>query len=370
MRKSLLAACAVVLLSAGWGETGQAAEDAIPVGVIANLTGTDVQSSLDMVHGAQAAADKINASGGIKGDKIKVIVEDSEYRPAAGIEAATKLFDVNKVSAVLVFGGSSVTLPIAEMAQPAGKIVLNTSASSAKLGDYPGTLYSTLPLDDIVGAQLGDYVAKEGVHTAVFIVPNNTFGTGLMDKAAAAFTAHGGKVLKEIAYSEGQPDYRADLQAVQRLKPDAIIGAGYGDDTRTVFRAARELGINAPWYVAYPSIFAVEDPKWMEGRLMGLDNGGLDSPLAKTLSLQATKQYGAAPRPNYYYAYDAMTLLGLAIEKEGTTAADIKKGLPEAVKGYQGATGSIDWDARGQRINPPMDYFVFRNGALQPAPAP
>src|SRR5438270_13488754 len=110
-RRAVLPLLALMGLApaAGW-----AADAPIAVGVIANLTGSDVPSSVDMVRGAQLAADQVNAGGGIKGRPIKLIVEDSEYRPQAGVEAATKLFDVNQVPAAIVFVGSSVPLPIAE----------------------------------------------------------------------------------------------------------------------------------------------------------------------------------------------------------------------------------------------------------------
>lgn len=361
---ALAVACAIMALSTFTPGAVRAEEPAVPVGVIANLTGSDPKSSVDMVHGVEMAADALNAAGGVKGRKIALIVEDSEYRPQAGIEAATKLFDVNKVDAAIVFGGSSVSIPIAEMAAPKGKILMNTSASSAKLGNYGGTLFSTLPLDDIVGQQVGYYAASKGAKTAAFIVPNNTFGTGLMDSAAKAFEEKGGKVLRKIAYTEGQPDYRADLQALVALKPDAIVSAGYGDDTRTAFKAARELGIDAPWYVGYPSIFSVENDAWMNGKLSGVDNGGLDSPMGQKLKAAAVAKYGAEPRPHFYYGYDAMMLLGLAMQKAGTDVPAIKAALPDVAKTYDGATGKIEWDARGQRINPPMDKFMFKDGKL------
>ncbi len=361
----LAAVCAMVAFSALSPGAVRADEPPVSVGVIANLTGSDPKSSVDMVHGVEMAADALNAAGGVKGRKIALIVEDSEYRPQAGIEAATKLFDVNKVDAAIVFGGSSVSIPIAELAAPKGKILMNTSASSAKLGNYGGTLFSTLPLDDIVGQQVGFYAASKGAKTAAFIVPNNTFGTGLMESAAKAFEEKGGKVLRKIAYTEGQPDYRADLQALVALKPDAIISAGYGDDTRTAFKAARELGIDAPWYVGYPSIFSVENDAWMNGKLSGVDNGGLDSPMGQKLKAAAVAKYSAEPRPHFYYGYDAMMLLGLAMQKAGTGVAAIKAALPDVAKSYDGATGKIEWDARGQRINPPMDKFMFKDGKLQ-----
>ncbi len=351
-------------------QIASAAESGEPinVGVIANLTGSDVKSSVDMVRGVELAADKINAAGGIDGRPLKLIVEDAEYRPQAGLDAATKLFDVDKVDAAVVFGGSSITIPIAEMAAPKGKVILNTSASSSKLGEYAGTVFSTLPLDDIVGKALGDYVAGKGVKTAVFVVPNNTFGTGLMDAATAAFEANGGKVVRKIVYTEGQPDYRADMQAALQAKPDAIMSAGYGDDTRTIFKAARELGIDAPWYAAYPSIFYVENPEWMNGKLSGVDNGGLDAPVGKEIKQAYNEKYptDGDPLPHYYYAYDAMTLLAKAMMAGGSDAAAIKKALPEVAKDYDGATGHVEWDDRGQRINPPMDFFEYQDGKLQP----
>jgi branched-chain amino acid transport system substrate-binding protein len=340
----------------------------ISVGVIANLTGTDVRSSSDMVRGVQLATDEVNAAGGVNGHPLKLIVEDSEYRPQAGLDAATKLFDVDKVNAAIVFGGSSVTIPIAKMAEPKNKIILNTSASAAELGNFGGTVYSILPLDDIVGSELGKYVAKKGVKTAVFVVPNNTFGTGLMDSASAAFEAAGGKILRKIVYTEGQPDYRADMQAALQAKPEAIMSAGYGDDTRTIFKNARELGIDAPWYAAYPTLFEVENPDWMNGKLSGVDNGGLNSPVGQEIRKAYTDKYPSDgdPRPHYYYGYDALMVLAKAMNAAGGDDPDaVKKALPEVVKDYDGATGHIEWDDRDQRINPPMDYFEFTNGALQ-----
>jgi branched-chain amino acid transport system substrate-binding protein len=371
MQPKLLGLLAAASLAAAISYSGHAAAaDAEPVnvGVIANLTGSDVQSSLDMVRGVQLATDEVNAAGGVSGHPIKLIVEDSEYRPQAGLDAATKLFDVNNVNAAVVFGGSSVTIPIAKMAGPKGKIIMNTSASASELGQFGGTVFSTLPLDDIVGKALGEWVASKGVKKAVFVVPNNTFGTGLMDSATAGFEGKGGSVVSKIVYTEGQPDYRADMQAALQAKPDVLMSAGYGDDTRTIFKAARELGIDAPWYVAYPSIFTVENPGWMEGKLSGVDNGGLDSPVAQKIKKDYQDKFpkDGDPRPHYYYGYDAMMLLAKAMIAGGTDAAAIKKALPEVVKTYDGATGHIEWDDRGQRINPPVSYFEYKGGQLQP----
>jgi len=61
-----------------------------------------------------------------------------------------------------------------------------------------------------------------------------------------------------------------------------------------------------------------------------------------------------------------MTLLAKAMIAAGTDPAAVKTALIAAAKGYDGATGTIEWDSRGQRVNPPMDYFEYKNGKLQP----
>ena len=58
-----------------------------------------------------------------------------------------------------------------------------------------------------------------------------------------------------------------------------------------IFKNARELGINAPWYAAYPSIFTVENEAWMNGRLSGVDNGGYGGDAGKAvLAADKTKR--------------------------------------------------------------------------------
>ena len=177
----------------------------IPVGLIANLTGTDPKSSVHMTRGVELAVEEINVAGGINGRPIRLLTEDSQYRAPEAINAATKLYEVNKVEAAIMFGGSSLMIPVAELAQQKGKILLNTSSSSPKLpAPSRGRSGASSPSSTIMGKELGEWVASRGAKTAAFVVPNNTFGTGLADAAAAAFEAKGGKVVRR-----GRPTQRA-----------------------------------------------------------------------------------------------------------------------------------------------------------------
>jgi branched-chain amino acid transport system substrate-binding protein len=365
MNKWLSIALAGAFAAAGMNSAAQAA-DPIQVGVIANLTGQDVKTSLQMTRGVELAVDDINAAGGVNGQPIKLIVEDSEYRTQEALNAATKLYSLDKVEAAIMFGGSSLMIPVAQLAKEQGKVLLNTSSSSPKLGEYPGTLFSILPLDDILAKDLGNLVADSGAKTAAVVVPNNAFGLGVAEAAAAAFKTKGGTIVETIAYTEGQPNYRADIQVLAGKKPDAIITCGYGDDSRAILRTVRELGIEAPWYAAYPSILEVENKDWMNGKLSGVDNGGYSQGVGKGVLDKYKAKFGEEEvLAHVYYGYDAMTVLAEAMKKGGVDAASIAKTMPEVVKTYDGASGKIVWDDRGQRIDPPLDVITYKDGKFE-----
>jgi len=90
--------------------------ESIKVGVILPLTGR--LSELGGVTESQSfqlAADEINASGGIGGKKIELIIEDSAGKRDVGISAIEKLISEDKV--IVVGGGFSSTVAWAASAE-------------------------------------------------------------------------------------------------------------------------------------------------------------------------------------------------------------------------------------------------------------
>ena len=179
-----------------------------------------------------------------------------------------------------------------------------------------------------------------GDQDAAFVVPNNTFGTGLTEAAVTAFEAGGGKVIRQVAYTEGQPDYRADIQPVVQAKPEAIIAAGYGDDSPAVFSVpARSVSSPLVHRVSHDLLHgesAVDERKALRGRQrwpwaakrQSAPEGYMD-------------RYKEEPLAHVFYGYDAAMLLARAMGKPARTLRRIEAALPKVVQGYQGATGRI-----------------------------
>ncbi|RKX75188.1 MAG: amino acid ABC transporter substrate-binding protein, partial [Spirochaetes bacterium] len=68
------------------GTKEKAEEEAVKIGAIFPLTGASAHEGLDERRGVELAVKQINDDGGINGRPLRVIFEDSESRPEAGVD--------------------------------------------------------------------------------------------------------------------------------------------------------------------------------------------------------------------------------------------------------------------------------------------
>src|SRR5467141_1766745 len=87
------------------------AEDTVKLGLVAAMSGQSAKSGEAIVRGLSLAIDEINASGGVLGKKLQLVVRDDESNPAKGAVAARELVQRERVAAL--FGGLDTPVSIA-----------------------------------------------------------------------------------------------------------------------------------------------------------------------------------------------------------------------------------------------------------------
>src|SRR3954469_18133139 len=98
MSPSTLLKTSFVLLAAG---AFALAQDEIPVGEFASLSGGSASFGQSSHKGTALAIDEINAAGGVLGRKLKLIAEDDQSMTGQPATIARKLITQDKVVAVL-----------------------------------------------------------------------------------------------------------------------------------------------------------------------------------------------------------------------------------------------------------------------------
>jgi branched-chain amino acid transport system substrate-binding protein len=235
-RRSLLRAGAGALAPLLLPTLARAQGEAIRIGVLIPLTGSTSQFGAAMAQAAKVAAEEINAAGGVRGRKVEVLIEDDQSNPEAGLRAARKLIDVDKVVAISGTYASSVTSAVAPLCWES-KTVLMTASGADSITKLPhqGYIFRTAPPSNQYVSRGTDLARELGAKRVFFLGPQTPFAQTYIDIITATFNKAGGGGAG-IIYEDKKTSYRSEVDQALRFKPDAIIFGGYAPDTMVVLK--------------------------------------------------------------------------------------------------------------------------------------
>jgi branched-chain amino acid transport system substrate-binding protein len=340
----------------------------VTIGAIIPLSGASATQGDDQRRGMELALEKINASGGVLGQPLKIVTEDSAGRAATGLDAAKKLVTVNRVPLIVGEFSSGITIPIAEYILQQGLAHINVASSSGRLRNLPEGSFSVIGLDNVSGAFGADDVYALGARKVAIIAPNNAFGQGLSEAFEEKFKALGGNIVSKVLYTEGQTSYRREIQQLEAGEPDYFVYTAYGKEAATINRESFELDLNErKWYALYLAMCTADsDPQYVEGQI------GMDLNYVGPNGADYQKAYQNKFKSDFTstfngFAYDGVMLAAAAINKaESTDPSAIKQAIAEIGKNYEGVTGSIAFDADGQRTEQPYLRLKIAGGKVAP----
>src|ERR1700704_3121071 len=156
------------------------AQETIKLGLVAAMSGQSAKSGEAIVRGLSLAIDEINAKGGIRGQKLELVVRDDESNPAKGVVAAREPVQREKVAAF--FGGldTPVSMAIVPFANQAKVPLMGVWAAGTPItqnGAAENYVFRVSAVDDLVDVALVDYAIKKyGAKKPGLILINNPWG--------------------------------------------------------------------------------------------------------------------------------------------------------------------------------------------------
>ena len=334
------------------------AQETIKIGVPVPLSGSYEKAGKDILNGAQLAADDINVKGGVLGKKIELVSEDDKCDADAGASAAQALLEKGVVA---VAGGycSSAAMPELRVFHGAGLPYVMDASTNPELTEknWDGA-FRTIGRDDEQGPFAAKFM-KEVLHakSVAVINDNTTYSKGLADNTVAALKMQGIDVAYDNAVTPGQMDYADAAKHVAELKPDVVYYTGYYPEAALFAKDVRQLKLPVKYLMGGdgttdPTLIQVAGPaaKGMIFTTAPLPQF-LTSAKARRFVEGYKKAYGIGPGPYSIYEYDAVSVVAKAIDDaKSTKPADITAALHK-LKNYDGATGDITFNEKGDRAN-------------------
>lgn len=345
-------------------------EAVVTLGHAGPLTGSIAHQGKDDESGVVLAIEQANAKRlkiGGRTVTFRMMSEDDQGDPKVGTLVAQKLVDA-KVAAVIGHLNSGVTIPASEIYNRAGIPVISGSATNPALTERGlRAVFRTVGRDDQQGPAIAAYIAGELAAKRVAIVDDKTaYGEGLANEVEKALRAAGVAIAGRERITDKETDFKAILTRIKHKNADVVFHGGMDTTGGLMVRQARELGLEARF--AFGDGACTDAMAQLAGAAaegLACSQAGLPASAASREFLDAfTARYG--PTKLYApYFYDAGNVVIEAMRRADST--DPARFVPEMYRvSMAGATGKIEFDAKGDRRNAEMTLFRMRKGEIVP----
>lgn len=351
---------------------GLASAGEIVLGNLQDLSGPTSVLGNAVTRGAELAVEKVNAAGGLKGDKVKLVTVDTKGNVQEAIKAFNRLVDHEKAVAVLGPPVSNIGLAIAPIANEKKIAVLGSFIDPRVTVQENGEAQPAMFLIQPSSTQYAEIIAsyaneKLGFKKfAVLYDQSNAFAVSMLKPFKAYIEKRGGSVVAEETYTKTDKDYRAQLNKIKSAGADVLYIPNYTQDLVITVKQAKQIGLNLPMVsgldAAPPFATLVGDPEAANNIYFANNFSDKEPQLTEVRNAYKAK-FNEDPINKAYLGYDKVVVLLKAVELGGgASGPQIIAGLSK-IKDVQGTTGVISLSPKThQPVGLSMVMYKIENG--------
>ncbi|HWS74787.1 MAG TPA: branched-chain amino acid ABC transporter substrate-binding protein [Quisquiliibacterium sp.] len=370
MQLKLMSMAFAAAFALGAGAAG--AQTVVKIGHVGPMTGNIAQLGKDNEAGAKMAIDELNAKKvKIGGQEVKfeLLSEDDAADPKQGTAAAQKLVDA-KVNGVIGHLNSGTTIPASKIYSDAGIPQISPSSTAPKYTQQGfKTAFRVVANDGQLGGALGKYAVKELKSKSIVVIDDRSaYGQGVADEFVKSVKAAGGAIAGREYTNDKATDFSAILTKLKAKKPDLVFFGGMNAVAGPMLRQMKQLGMQVK-YMGGDGICTGDMPQlagdgMADGQVICAEAGGVEGDQLKVMEdfkARFKAKFNMDVLLYAPYVYDATMTMVAAMQKADST--DPKKYLPELAKiKYEGITGTIAFDSKGDIRNGALTLYTFKGG--------
>ena len=342
--------------------TAPTVENKIVIGTIQPLTGSAASIGQNVRAAIEVAVEEVNAEGGINGKRLEIVFEDGKCDAGSALTAVKKLVNVDKVPAIVGPTCSSETIAAAPTAEEAGVVILSNCSSNPAITDAGDYIFRDFPSDNFqakIAAELAYNELK--AKKVALLTCLSDWCAGIREVFRENYPSLGGEIVADEKFEQEAKDLRTQLLKIREADPDLIYFVAYANEAIVGIKQAKELGLEATMLGA---------DAWNDQHIWDSTQGANEGTMFTTVYAPLNEEFKKAMREKTGsneitdcspQAYDAVHLIADALKKCGENGECIKEELYK-VKGYQGVSGEISFDSKGDLETANYAIKVVRNG--------
>jgi branched-chain amino acid transport system substrate-binding protein len=344
-RLAVLAALSLLALC----RPASAAEE-VRIGALLSVTGPAAFLGAPEARTLEMLTEQVNASGGIAGHKVRLIVKDTGGSPEKAVSFARQLIDEEKVFAIIGPSTSGESMAVKGIAEEARTPLVSLAAAEVIVNPVAPYVFKTAQKDSHAAALVFQDMKKRGITRIAVFSSNTGFGKAGKEQIAKLAPEYGIQIVLDEVYDKAATDLSAEATKLKGSNAQAVLNWSIEPAQSILVKNIRQLGIAIPIYqshgfgnLAYVKAAgpAAEGVIFPLGRLLVADALPAGNPQKAVLVAYRDayqKKYGEEVSGFGGYAWDAFQLLALAIEKVGLDRAKVRAAL-ESTQGFVGQSG-------------------------------
>ena len=332
---------------------------------------------IGFAQGAELARAQINNTGGLFGRQIEFVVMDNQgERPVPdameSVRIAKTLIEQENVVAILGPIFSNNSMQVGPVVQQLQRPIIPGSAGEfvTAAGDFVFLIVPPTSVQGRVMAQFATDTAELAATTAVTIrQADSAYTEGLTRSFEENFQKLGGEIVGSEVYQIGDEAFDTQLSRIKAAAPDILYIAGVIPDIHFVMKQARDIGITATflgmdsWDEPQKLFSTLSDNAPLEGAYFTA-NFSVHLPDAEQFVRAYTGLFMVPPDSMTAAGYDAMSLLGIAIENAQVLNPSNVRDALSNITDYQGATLISHYDVNRHPVKSVV-INVIRNGQVE-----
>src|SRR5450631_3932414 len=227
------------------------AQEPIRIGAFLSVTGPAAflgdpeQKTLEMY------VERINASGGVAGRKLQLIVYDDSGDADKARTFAKRLIEQDKVDAIVggsTTGATMAAIPLVEQAQIpfvslAGAVVI--------IEPVKKWVFKTPHTDRMACEKVFVDLQSRKLSKVALISGAGGFDKSMRAECLKVAAKYGVEVVADETYGAGDTDMTAQLTKIRASGAQAVLNAGFGQGPAIVTRNFRQVGLALPLYQSH-----------------------------------------------------------------------------------------------------------------------
>lgn len=342
-----------------------AARADILIGAAAPLSGSNAALGEQLRRGVARAVEDINATGGIRGERLAVQFADDGCDPRKAIDVATGFVSAG-VKAVIGHYCSGASIPASKVYEKAGIVQISPASTNTRFTDEGGwNVLRLVPRDDAQAAAAAALVAEHFAGRKVAVVSDQTPAfTALAARFVTALQQKGIAPALQQTVKAGTKDFAPLAKDIAASGAGVVYLAGSYVEGGLIAQALRAAGSQAQ--IVSGDSLVTED---YGNQAKAAANGTLSSftydarrfPTAKGI-VQRFRDADQNPEGFTLYAYAAVQALAAAAEATGTLDSTRLAEWLRGANRFDTVVGPVSFDARGDLTAPAIAWFKWVDG--------